>query len=297
MLCHLCPRNCNALREATHGNGFCGAGTLALVSRAAPHYWEEPCISGTRGSGTVFFSGCSLGCVFCQNDRISRGPLPGKALDAAALSRLFRRVEELGVHNINLVTPTHFTPVIAEALQLYKPAIPVVWNSGGYEKPETLQALKGLVDIFLPDFKYATSETARELAQAPDYFEKALPAIQTMCELSGPPVYDENGLMQSGTIVRHLVLPLRVQETIRLLDVIAEQLPKGTPVSLMRQYTPLGHTTAKGLDRPLTAREYDRAVQHMLQLGLTGYTQGAKAVKESFIPDFLDEESLRLMSD
>lgn len=295
MLCNLCPRNCNAVRTPTHGDGFCGAGTLARVSRAAPHYWEEPCLSGTKGSGTIFFSGCSLGCVFCQNERISRDPLPGVTLDAPALSRLFRRVEALGVHNINLVTPTHFTPVIADALRLYKPSVPVVWNSGGYEKPAVLRLLAGLVDIFLPDFKYYSRRNAQELAQAPDYFEVALQAVKTMCEMSGPPRYDENGLMQSGTIVRHLVLPLRLQDTLQVLDTIAKELPRGTPVSLMRQYTPLGHTTVKGLDRALTAREYSRAVAHMLSLDLCGFTQEAEAVKESFIPDFASEESLQLL--
>ena len=206
-LCNLCPRRCNAPRTDLEGSGFCGMGLLPLVSRAAPHLWEEPCISGTRGSGTVFFSGCSLGCVFCQNEPISHRR-NGQMLNAHQLSNLFERVEELGVHNINLVSPTHFAPAVLEALHIRKPGIPVVWNTSGYENVETVREAKGLVDIWLPDFKYATEKTAAQLADAPDYYEKTLEAIQTMCEQTGLPVYDEEGIMQSGTLIRHLILPL-----------------------------------------------------------------------------------------
>ncbi|MDD3336012.1 MAG: radical SAM protein [Eubacteriales bacterium] len=293
MICTLCPRRCGAWRDENEGNGFCHMGTLPMVSRAAVHRWEEPCISGKRGSGTIFFTGCSLGCVFCQNERISHHPL-GRRMSVSELSELFRRVEELGVHNINLVTPTHFAPAILEALSMRKPSVPVVWNSSGYEALETIQAAKGLVDVYLPDFKYFSEKTAADLADAPDYFPVALAAIQAMCSQTGLPVYDEEGMMLKGTMVRHLILPLRINESLAILDTIADQLPKGTPVSLMRQYTPMNVTEKKGLDRLLTAREYARVFDHMLALGLDGYVQEKKAADSGYTPDFMDEESVRL---
>lgn len=292
-MCNLCPRRCNALRTPAQGEGFCRMGTLPVVARAAAHMWEEPCISGTRGSGTVFFSGCSLGCVFCQNERISHHPL-GRRLDAHALSDLFARVEALGVHNLNLVSPTHFAPVIFEALSLRKPGIPVVWNTSGYERVETVHAAKGLVDIFLPDFKYADARTASQLADAPDYFDVTLAAIRAMCEVTGAPVYDADGMLRSGTLVRHLILPLRTAESIRILDTIAAELPQGTPVSLMRQYTPMNDVKIAGLDRRLTAREYARVRDHMLALGLNGYLQQKEAADSAYTPAFMDEESTKL---
>lgn len=293
MLCNLCPRKCNAERRETSGDGYCRMGALPVISRAAAHFWEEPCISGTRGSGTVFFSGCALGCVFCQNEEISHHPL-GRTMMPRQLSEVFARLEDEGVHNINLVTPSHFAPAIFEALSIRKPGIPVVWNSSGYESVQTIEAARGLVDIFLPDLKYFSEKSAATLADAPDYFEIAIAAIRKMCELTGLPVYDENGLMQSGTLVRHLVLPLRTRESIAILDAVAQRLPKGTPVSLMRQYTPMTDTKLPGLDRRLTDREYRQVLEHMLDLGLDGYTQQKEAANSSFTPAFMDAESTRL---
>ncbi|MBR4067862.1 MAG: radical SAM protein [Clostridia bacterium] len=293
-LCNLCPRRCNAARTPEDGTGFCGVGTLPLVSRAAPHLWEEPCISGTHGSGTVFFSGCSLGCVFCQNEPISHRK-NGVMLSPKQLSALFRRVEELGVHNINLVSPTHFAPAILEALSIRKPGIPVVWNTSGYELSETVRSAKGLVDIWLPDLKYATEKTAAQLADAPDYFEVAMEAVRAMCEQTGLPVYDKDGIMLSGTMIRHLILPLRTAESIAILDAVAQQLPKGTPVSLMRQYTPMNGVDLPGLDRRLTAREYAKVRDHMLTLELPGYLQQKEAADSAYTPAFMDAESLRLL--
>lgn len=292
-LCNLCPRRCNARRGETGGDGFCRMGTLAVVSRAAAHMWEEPCISGTRGSGTVFFSGCALGCVFCQNERISRHAL-GRAMDARALCELFERVEALGVHNLNLVTPTHFAPVIFQALRLRKSGVPVVWNTSGYETVDMVEAARGLVDIFLPDLKYFRPETSAQLAAAPDYFEVAFKAVKAMCAVTGAPVYDADGLMQSGTLVRHLILPMRTSESIQILDAIAAGLPAGTPVSLMRQYTPMTDTHLPGLDRRLTPREYARVRDHMLALGLNGYLQSRESAVSAYTPAFMDEESTRL---
>jgi len=295
-LCNLCPRRCNAQRSETAGSGFCRMGTLPVVARAARHMWEEPCISGTKGSGTVFFSGCTLGCVFCQNEPISHHQL-GRGMDAKQLCELFERVEGLGVHNLNLVTPTHFAPVIFQALKLRKMQIPVVWNTSGYETVEMVQAAKGLVDIFLPDFKYASEKTAQQLAGAPDYFDVTLKAIQAMCEVTGAPEYDADGILQKGTIVRHLILPLRTAESIRILDAIAEELPKGTPVSLMRQYTPMNGVDIAGLDRRLTSREYIRVRDHMLALGLDGYLQQKESADSAYTPAFMDEESVKLFSE
>ena len=294
MLCNVCPRLCNAQRTPTEGSGFCHMGTLPMVARAARHFWEEPCISGTQGSGTVFFCGCSLGCVFCQNAPISHDGMQGRRLSPQGLSELFSRVEAMGVHNLNLVSPTHFAPTVLEALSLRKPGIPVVWNSSGYESLATIQAARGLVDIYLPDFKYAKATTAAQLADAPDYFEVTLHAIAEMCAQTGSPVYDAQGLLLRGTLVRHLVLPMRVDETLTILKTIATSLPAGTPVSLMRQYTPMNGITIKGLDRRLTAREYIRARDAMFDLGLEGYLQQQEAATSAYTPAFMDEESTRL---
>ncbi len=290
--CSLCPRKCHASRTATQGDGHCGMGWLAVVARAAAHMWEEPCISGHKGSGAVFFSGCALGCAFCQNAPISH-ERQGRPMSVADLAKLFRRVEALGVHNLNLVNPTHFAPVIFEALALAKPGIPVVWNSSGYETTEMIASCDGLVDVFLPDFKYATAETGAELANAPDYFETALAAIAAMCQQTGPPVY-QDGLLARGTLVRHLVLPLRIRESLAILDVVAQRLPAETPVSLMRQYTPMNGLSIHGLDRRLTSREYARAREHMQFLGIPGYFQQKDAADRAFIPAFMDGESMRL---
>ncbi len=298
--CTLCPRLCQAPRHQETGDGYCRMGLTPLVARAAAHMWEEPCISGSRGSGAIFFSGCPLGCVFCQNAPISHQPKNegakplGEPMNPHQLAELFHRVTALGVHNINLVNPTHFAPAIFQALALYKPAIPVVWNSSGYETVEMVAAAKGLVDIFLPDLKYFTPETGAQLANAPDYFETAISAIQAMCVQTGGPVYDGDGLLTKGTLVRHLVLPLRTSESIAILSAIATELPKGTPVSLMRQYTPMPAATVPGLDRRLTPREYRRVREHMEALGLPGYLQGKEAATSAYTPAFMDAESTRL---
>ena len=293
MLCNLCPRRCNAERTDLEGSGTCRMGTLPVVARAARHMWEEPCLSGTKGSGTVFFSGCTLGCVFCQNEPISHHNL-GRTMTPQQLCELFERVEGLGVHNLNLVNPTHFAPAIFKALKMRKMQIPVVWNTSGYETVEMVHAAKGLVDIFLPDFKYASEKTAQQLANAPDYHEVTLRAIQAMCEVSGAPEYDQDGIMQKGTIVRHLILPLRIAESIQILNEIHEHLPEGTPVSLMRQYTPMNHVKIAGLDRRLTSREYIRVRDHMMDLGLAGFLQQKESADSAYTPAFMDEESVAL---
>ncbi len=284
-ICHLCPRDCGADRYEDKGAGYCGAGLLPRVARAALHYWEEPCISGTRGSGTVFFSRCTLGCCYCQNYEISHGGF-GQIVTAARLADIFRSLYDQGAHNLNLVTATPYWPAVREALDLYRPPIPVVWNTGGYERVETIAAMKGYVDIFLPDLKHVSSRLSALCAGAPDYFEAASKAVKAMCAQAGPPVYDSAGMMQSGVIVRHLILPGCTVDSMRVLDYIAEALPKGTPVSLMRQYTPISQCTVPGLQRRITDREYRRVLGHFQSLGLTGYTQEASAAEREYTPPF-----------
>ena len=285
MICTLCPRLCHAERGPETGEGFCRMGMLPVVARVAPHLWEEPCISGTRGSGTVFFSGCPLGCAYCQNHEISHG-LRGRRMSMEELARRIGALEAQGVHNISFVTGTHFVPAILEALSAAKPQVPVVWNSGGYERVETLRALEGKVQIYLPDLKHVSPRLGNVLCGAPDYFEAASTAILEMLRQTGEPVYDEQGIMRRGTIIRHLVLPGCTGDSLRVLDWIAKNTPTGTPVSVMRQYTPIPQCTVRGMDRRVTEEEYERVADHALALGLNALTQEAEAAQESYNPDF-----------
>lgn len=260
-------------------------GTRAVVARAAPHLWEEPCISGSRGSGTVFFSGCPLGCAYCQNHSISH-ERQGRRMTDAELADVIRDLEQTGVHNISFVTGTHFVPAILNALKCYRPAVPMVWNTGGYETLDTLRMLEGTVDIYLPDLKHVSPRLGKVLCAAPDYFEVASAAILEMLRQTGKPVYDENGIMLRGTVIRHLVLPGCTGDSIRVLNWIAENTAKDTPVSIMRQYTPIPECTIKGMDRRITDAEYDRVVEHALDLGLNALTQEKEAAEACYIPDF-----------
>lgn len=283
--CMLCPRKCGARRDAQEGNGACGMGMLPVVARAALHFGEEPCITGTRGSGTVFFCGCALGCVFCQNGDISGDGALGQVLTVEALGGVLAGLVAQGAHNINLVTAGHFTPAIAETLMRYPPGVPVVYNSSGYESMEALRMMEGLVDVYLPDFKYADAETAGFCANAPDYPEAALTAICEMRRQTGEAAYDANGLMTKGTMIRHLVLPGLSGASMQALNLLHECLPEDVPISLMGQYTPCGKAKAvKGLDRPLLAREYRRVAAHMRAIGLSGYVQPPTAAGTDMIP-------------
>lgn len=285
MICSLCPRRCFARRDEESGEGFCGAGTLPRLARAALHFWEEPCISGSRGSGAVFFSHCTLRCAFCQNIGISHRAF-GKTVSVRALSDIFRRLVDEGAHNINLVTAAHYVPAVLDALNLWRPPVPVVWNSGGYETVEALKMLEGAVDIYLPDIKHVSSRLSALCAGAPDYFTYAAPAVREMCRQTGLPVYDDAGLMQKGTLVRHLILPGCTKDSMRVLDFIREELPAGTPVSLMRQYSPIAECTVKGLDRRITDAEYERVLGYLEDLGLTGFFQEKSSAKKEYTPDF-----------
>ena len=285
MICTLCPRMCRALRDEEHGEGYCGMGTRAVVARAAPHYWEEACLSGTRGCGTIFFSGCPLGCVYCQNYEISH-ERQGRPITDEELAGLIADLTAQGVHNISFVTGTHFIPAILHALEIAKPAIPVVWNTGGYERVEALKALEGHVDIYLPDLKNVSGRLGKVLMNAPDYFDAASKAILEMLRQTGPAQYDDQGMMTRGTIIRHLVIPGCTVDSLRVMDWIAENTPKGTPISIMRQYTPIDKCHVKGLDRRVTDEEYQRVLDRAVDLGLNAFVQEKESAESKYIPDF-----------
>lgn len=282
--CRLCPRGCGADRQTTMG--FCGVPQQPRLARAALHFGEEPCISGTRGSGTVFFSGCHLRCVYCQNRPISQEN-QGKTVTIRRLAEIFRELEETGAHNINLVNPSHYAKSVCEALDLYRPKLPVVYNSSGYELVETLRMMEGYVDVYLPDCKYASRELASSLSGAANYFDYAAPAILEMARQTGPVVLDENGIAQKGTIVRHLVLPGHTKESMAVLDWLAT-IKDRIWVSLLFQYTPMGDLSAhKELQRPLTRRECDKVWTYMNDLGIrNGYVQDRTSSGTEAIPVF-----------
>lgn len=286
--CSLCPRQCAAIRDGERGEGWCGLPLTPMVARAALHMWEEPCISGTKGAGTVFFSGCTLGCVFCQNRSISHENF-GKQVTEAELLEIFRRVELQGAHNIELVTPTQYTHALAPVLKKWKQesSLPVVWNSGGYERDTVLRALEGSVDIYLPDLKYVTPSLADKYSKAADYPEAAKSAILEMYRQRGP-VRFEGDLLKSGVVIRHLILPGQVAEARRVMDWVAERFPAGDVLfSLMAQYTPVGDLTDyPELNRTLRASELRAAREYMTALGLSGYVQELESVGEGFIPAF-----------
>ena len=286
--CTLCPRNCGVDRTKTVG--FCGATNHTKVARAALHFWEEPCISGTNGSGTVFFSGCNLACRYCQNYDISIGGF-GKEITVEQLADIFVNLQNDGAHNINLVTPTPYLPQIIEAIDLVreKIQIPFVANLGGYEKPETIQMLKGYIDIFLTDVKYQSSEIAEKYSSAPDYFRFAMDSLAQMISLCGAPKLDENGIMQSGGIVRHLVLPRCRKDSFEVIKSLSERF--GTEdfiLSLMSQYTPNGHLEDYSeINRRITSLEYHCVTDMALELGFTNaYMQQKSSAKEEYTPPF-----------
>ncbi len=283
-ICSDCPRRCGARRGET-GNGFCGMGADPVLARAALHFDEEPVISGTRGAGTVFFSGCSLKCVFCQNYEISHGGF-GKRVNVDRLRKIYFELIDQGAQNIDLVNPTHFTRAILESLKGGLP-VPVVWNRGGYDTVETIRALDGRVQVYLPDLKYMRARSSGRYSGAADYFQSASAAIQEMLKQVGPVVLDESGAIQSGVIVRHLILPGCADESMAILDWIAENLP-GAWVSLMAQYLPFGEVEGVDeLNRRLTQEEYDRVCDHLLELGLEdGFVQELSSSDEKYIPKF-----------
>ncbi len=283
--CRLCPRGCGADRRSAAG--LCRCGNLPRIARAAPHFWEEPCLSGTRGSGAVFFSGCNLGCRFCQNREISRGGA-GNEFTSDRLASLFLSLQAQGVHNINLVTPTPWVPWITEALEAaWREGLwlPVVYNSGGYESLPTLRALRGYISVYLPDFKYIDPDVAGKLSGARDYPEQAKKALWEMVEQRGEAVFDD-GIMMRGVIVRHLVLPGYLENSFGTLEYLRREYGDSIRISIMNQYTPM--PGAEGApDRPLTEEEYDRVLDFARRIGITNaYIQEGGTAKERFIPSW-----------
>ncbi|MBQ3150443.1 MAG: 4Fe-4S cluster-binding domain-containing protein [Clostridia bacterium] len=289
IICNACPRKCNSERSADGDkHGFCRYGTLPVVARASLHFWEEPCISGDKGSGTVFFSGCNLKCVYCQNETISHGGT-GKPVTIQRLREIFYELYEKGAHNINLVTPTHFVKAVAEALE-DAPPIPIVYNCGGYESVETLKMLDGKIQIYLTDMKYADNTVADKYSSAPDYFEVCRDAVAEMYRQTGDYVIDDNGIMQRGVIIRHLVLPDNLQNTFGVIDCVKEMFPHEGQVlfSLMSQFTPvIKDTPFEELHRTLTAEEYEKAEHYLFDSGIEdGFLQELDSAEKQYIPDF-----------
>lgn len=284
-ICNDCPRQCGVDRETKIG--VCGVENKYKVARAALHFWEEPCISGTRGSGTVFFSGCSLKCVYCQNYRISRECF-GKEISENRLIEIFKELEKQGAHNINLVNPTHYAAMLAKTLSKYKPGIPVVYNTGGYDSVEALEKLDGLADIYLTDIKYVSPSVSLKYSRASDYFEVASRAVTQMQRQIAKDIFDADGIMQKGIIIRHLVLPGNVSQAIKVLDWISCSLPPDTFVSLMSQYTPCGKAEDyPTINRRLGEREYEIVLNHAEKLGLENvYIQELNSSEKEYIPEF-----------
>ncbi len=284
--CELCPRRCGA--DRTTGRGVCGMGDTVMLARAALHHWEEPCISATRGSGTVFFSGCPLGCIYCQNREIALGHA-GRPVTPERLIDIYLSLAAQGAHNINLVTATHFTPTVIETVACARAArlsIPVVWNTSGYERVETLASLDETVDIYLTDYRYTDSETAAAYSYAPDYPAAAWDAIAEMVRQTGPCCYDTDGVMTRGTIVRILLLPGHLIEAKLALRRLYHRYGDAVQFSLMQQYTPPSGMPSP-LDRRVSEAEYDSLVRYAAALGITNaYTQAREAAEESFIPPF-----------
>lgn len=285
MICTLCPRNCGAERTAEQAGGVCRMPSAPVVAKAMLHQWEEPCLVGAHGAGTVFFSGCNLRCRFCQNGVISQEGF-GKPVTAARLREIFQELIAGGAACLDLVTPTHFTPVILEALGEGPWPVPVVWNCGGYEKPSTLRLLEGKVQVYLPDLKYALPEPAKRYSAAEDYFDWASAAILEMFRQTGPYKL-ENGLLTRGVLIRHLLLPGELENTRRVIDWVAEHFRPGDVLfSLMSQYTPQPGAVGN-LSRHVTRAEYRAAVAYMENCGIVdGYTQERTSAKEEYTPDF-----------
>lgn len=291
-VCQLCPRTCGVNR--LEGQlGFCKADSMVHIARAALHYWEEPCISGEAGSGTVFFSHCTLKCVFCQNHEISTVG-KGKGITIERLAKIFIELQEKGALNINLVTPTHYVPQIIEALRIAKGKglyLPIIYNSSGYERVATLKLLEGYIDVYLPDFKYFKDKYAKKYSSAPDYQTYAKEAVQEMVRQVGEATFDEMGVIQKGVIVRHLMLPGLLFDSKKIIDTLYHTYGDKIYISIMNQYTPLPHVSQyPELNRPLSPAHYDYLVDHALDLGVeNGFIQEGETNKESFIPPFNEE--------
>lgn len=286
MICNLCPRRCNAKRTETVGDGFCKMGSLPVVARVAPHFGEEPCISGERGSGTVFFSGCSMRCVYCQNYEIS-ALNKGRTITASELADCYKRLEQQGVHNINLVSADHFAHAVVQSLEIYKPNLPIVYNCSGYTAAKTLAMLDGLVDIYLPDFKYADDALAVKYSAAPNYVNTANAAIKEMLFQVGEPVLDDEGMMKRGVMIRHLILPSHTANSIKVIEMLERSYGEQVLFSLMCQYIPMGRAQEfPKINRKLTHREYEKVKTVFRQSRLNGFTQFLSSADEKYVPEW-----------
>lgn len=283
-ICNQCPRKCNIDRDSK--TGICGVNSEYKIARAALHYWEEPCISGEKGSGTVFFSGCSLKCVFCQNSVISDGCF-GKEISEEILIEIFKELEDSGADNINLVSPTQYALQLADTLSKYKPGIPVVYNTGGYDSVESLKALDGLIDIYLTDMKYVSPSVSKKYSRAENYFEVCSKAVLEMRRQQPEDIF-ENGLMKKGMIIRHLVLPGNISQGMKMLDWVDENLSNQTIISLMGQYMPCAKAADyPTINRKISKREYDTVILHAEKLGFENvYIQELDSSSQEYIPDF-----------
>ncbi|MBE6611525.1 MAG: radical SAM protein [Ruminococcaceae bacterium] len=293
MICTLCPRACGIDRKSSLG--FCRQSDEIRAARAAPHFWEEPCLSGKNGSGTVFFCGCTLRCVYCQNAAISGGESHGKTVTPRGLADIFLRMEREGLHNVNLVTPTMFAPQISRALTMARAdglTLPVVYNTSGYERTDALSAIAPQIDIYLPDFKYLSPEIAEKYSGAADYPDHAKASLAMMVRHIGEAKFDGDGMMKKGVIVRHLLLPGQLRESMRVLDYLYGEYENAIFYSLMSQYTPMPGIGARypELARRVTTYEYEKLIDHALSLGIkNGFMQDGRSAKESFIPAFNGE--------
>ncbi len=289
-VCELCPRMCSADREREIG--LCGAGKAPRVAKIMLHEWEEPFISGTRGSGAVFFSGCNLGCVYCQNHEIRDGGV-GTYTDQDALAQAYLRLQQDGAHNINLVTAAPYVPEIVESLRRAESlglSIPIVYNTSGYEKVETIRQLDGLVDVYLPDWKYVSPLLSKKFSNAPDYANVASAAIEEMFRQVGELKLDENGVATRGLVIRHLILPGCADDSRSVLDEIVKRFPLSIHLSLMSQYTPQVYTTEFPLNRRITQREYDRVISYALSLGLYNILiQQRDSAQSVYTPQFTNQ--------
>lgn len=286
--CRLCPRECKVNRN--NGEvGFCGASNSAEVNRIDLHFMEEPVISGERGSGTVFFTHCTMKCVFCQNSEISRRNSVGKKFSAEELANAYFSLEEKGAHNINLVSPTHYMPTIKRSIEIAKARginIPFVYNTSGFERPEIIRELNGFIDIFLTDYKYQSPYLSKEYSVCEDYPDYILDTITEMLKITGSPIFNDRGVLQKGTIIRHLMLPSQISDTIKIMNKVKENFDDTVLFSLMRQYTPMGDNLPDELNRTINDLEYSLATEEFETLGLEGFVQEEKSVGTDKIPDF-----------
>lgn len=285
--CKLCPRECKVNRNIA--TGFCGATAEVEINRIGLHFMEEPIISGKNGSGTIFFTHCTMNCVFCQNFEISRKNSTGKKISAKELADEYIKLQKSGAHNINLVSPTQYSPTIIESVKLAKENglnIPVVYNTNGFEKPEIIKKLKGYIDIFLTDYKYNSPYLANIYSKCEDYSDNIIETIKTMIDVTGFPVFDNDGMLKKGTIIRHLMLPSQISDSIKIINNVEKHFNKSIIFSLMRQYTPIGENLPDELKRVVSNEEYNNAVTELEASNLLGYIQSDDSVGTDKIPNF-----------